>query len=365
MNINLGNYLENIIKTSSYSKKELCNKLNELYTFGDKPLSYTTFSTNIKNGEISLNEAIAIATLIEDMNLNKVVLIYKNKLSQDNKNNHSLKIKNAIIDMLKDKSTIDGVIYRSENILESESGGRFDVLFVSDDCKTVSLETVILGNVETYISKKAFFSNFDEILGEYSMTTNDFNELSLKVKIEFVEREGLSALNILGEKMEVINANIRDYMNNKRVSNSKKIKYKESYNITDLAENLIRKEDLDIHKAHEFHFGVDINHYYLFLATDGYDCEFEDNDEKTVVEVARIDKEDVFNYFKKTGLADNSLENIDISQLESYFDSKVIIEAVLRLYNEKLVNWEVIDVEFGLGPSIACKYFDFNYDIEF
>ncbi|MDQ9753333.1 hypothetical protein RFZ03_22135, partial [Acinetobacter baumannii] len=76
--INLGNYLDVLVRCSNYSKKDICNIINERYTLSDKPLAYTTFSNNLKDGEISLNEAIAMATII-DIDFNKIVNAYKNK----------------------------------------------------------------------------------------------------------------------------------------------------------------------------------------------------------------------------------------------------------------------------------------------
>lgn len=196
MNINLGNYLETMIKSSKYTKKELCNKLNELYTFGDKPISYSSFSNNIKNGEITLNETIAIATLIEDINLNKVVLMYKNKL---NTNKGEEGMKKVIVEMLKEHS-IAGVEYKEENIYEISSN-TFEALYISDNFKIATLERVILTGSKAHLQEVANFSNFDELLGECGMTNIEFDKLPLNEKIDFVSEEGISALDILGEDM--------------------------------------------------------------------------------------------------------------------------------------------------------------------
>ena len=211
MNINLGKYLETEIKFSKYTKKELCNKLNELYTFGDKPLSYTTFSNNVKNGEITFNEIIAIATLIDSINLNKVVLVYKNQL---NKNINKGEFHNMIKNVLKifNENTIAGVTYEKENIYEVAKYEVYEALYLSDDCKTVILERIDISNEKGYIQEVAHFTNFDEVLREYDMTINEFNGKSLNEKLDFVAQEGQSELDILGKEMNENSFSLDGYL---------------------------------------------------------------------------------------------------------------------------------------------------------
>lgn len=210
MNINLGNYLENKIKSSKYTKKELCNKLNELFTFGDKPISYSSFSNNIKNGEVTLNEVIAIATLIEDINLNKIVLIYKNKLN--NNKGEVEDMKSIVVEMLKDHSIVGNVEYKEENVYEI-SPDTFEALYVSDDFKIASLERILIEEDNAYLQEVANFTNFDELLGECGLSNNEFDKLPLNEKIDFVAQEGQSALDILGEDMKECAFLVKQYFN--------------------------------------------------------------------------------------------------------------------------------------------------------
>lgn len=199
MNINLGKYLEACINSSKYSKKELCNKLNELFVFGDKPITYSTFSRNISSGNITLNEAIAIATLIDDLNLNKVVLIYKNELNK--KQGEVNNMKNNLVKVFNENSIAGVREYKEENIYEIVKFEVYEALFVSEDCKTVILERIDIVSDNGFIQEVAHFTNFDELLGEYEMTASEFQKLPLNKQLDFVAQEGQSVLEVLGEDM--------------------------------------------------------------------------------------------------------------------------------------------------------------------
>lgn len=200
MKINLGRYLESCIKSSNYSKKELCDALNELFVFGDKHISYPTFSNNIRNGEITINEAVAMATLIEEINLNKIVLICKNELIKNNSNSvEVIEMKNKLVKIFNENSTVGIKEYKSENIYEIIRFEVYEALYVSEDYKVAAVERVDLTGV---IQEVAHFIDFDKILAECGMTVSRFEELPLNEKIDFLATEGQNALDILGRDMK-------------------------------------------------------------------------------------------------------------------------------------------------------------------
>lgn len=211
MNINLGNYLENKIKSSKYSKKDLCNKLNELFVFGDKPISYPTFSNNIKTGEITFNEVIAIATLIDDINLNKIVLIYRNELNKNNNKGEMVEMKKSLVKVFNENSIAGVKEYKEENIYEIAKFEVYEALYISNDYKVAILERIDIAEYKGVIQEVAHFTNFDEILGEAEMTASDFEKLPLNEKIEFVAVEGQGILDVLGEDMKEAEFDITSY----------------------------------------------------------------------------------------------------------------------------------------------------------
>lgn len=201
MNISLGNYLELCIKSSKYTKKELCDKLNELFVFDNKPIIYRTFSNNIKTGNITLNEAIAIATLVEELNLNKLVLIYKNELNKKNQKGEVNNMKKNLVKVFNENSIV-GVEYNENNIYEIAKFEVYEALFVSEDCKTVVLERIDIASDNGVIQEVAHFTNFDEVLGECGMTFDEFKDLTLNKQIDFVAEEGQSIIEVLGEDLK-------------------------------------------------------------------------------------------------------------------------------------------------------------------
>lgn len=203
MNINLGRYLESCIKSSKYSKKELCNALNELFVFGDKQISYPTFSNNIRNGEITINEAIAIATLIEEINLNKIVLICRNELIKNNNNVEVLEMKNKLVKIFNENSIVGIKEYKVENIYEIANFEVYEALYISEDYKVATVERIDISSGNTgIIQEVAHFIDFDKILAECEMSVSSFEELSLNEKIDFLATEGQNALDILDKNIK-------------------------------------------------------------------------------------------------------------------------------------------------------------------
>lgn len=211
MNINLGNYLENCIKSSKYSKKDLCNKLNELFVFGDKKISYPTFSNNIKTGDITFNEVIAIATLIEEINLNKVVLICRNELNKNNNKGEMIEMKKELVKVFNENSIAGVRGYKEENIYEIAKFEVYEGLYVSEDYQTAVLERIDISGDTGIIQEVAHFTDFENMLGECEMNTTEFEKLPLNEKIEFLASEGQSALDILGEDMKEQEFDINKY----------------------------------------------------------------------------------------------------------------------------------------------------------
>lgn len=146
---------------------------------------------------------------------------------------------------------------------------------------------------------------------------------------------------------------------------NRKLKRNGAYNITEYVMSLIKEESLDIFKADEYHFGVDINHYNVFVVSDGFDCYFEDDNNKSVVEVGKVDKEDVLEYLIKKDSKYEHLRKVNLSELELSVDDLVLIRAVLELYVEYGTNWEIVDTEFAVGVSVAGEYFNYDTNIEY
>lgn len=201
MNINLGNYLEESIKKSNYNKKELCNKLNELFTFSGKQISYTTFSNNIKNGEITLNEAIALATLIDSINLNKIVLLLKDELNKMQLIGDVENMRQSAADLLTTNSFL-GATYEPSDVYEIVRYEVYEGLFISEDGKTVIMERIELNEDIGTIQQVANFTNFNQILNENKISIDEFKNLPLNEQLCMVSSEAIVRLSVLGEKME-------------------------------------------------------------------------------------------------------------------------------------------------------------------
>lgn len=203
MDINVGKYLETIIRCSDYSKKDLCTEINKRYEIGNKPISYTTFSNNLKDGNITLNEIIAIATII-DIDLNKVVNAYKNKYNQISKK-EGIKMEKAIVEILNNESLVKGVEYKEENVYEIDADC-FECYHLSEDGNTAIMQCVTIedytcnGVDKGFITEKAYFTNFLDVLGECDMSLKEFKELPLNEKLCFLSDEGIGAMEILGEE---------------------------------------------------------------------------------------------------------------------------------------------------------------------
>lgn len=211
MNINLGNYLEGCIRNSKYSKTDLCNKLNELYLFDNKKISYPTFSKNIRTGNITFNEVVGIATLIEEINLNKVVLIYKNELNKNNNKGEMIEMKKELVKIFNENSIAGVNSYKEENIHEIAKFEVYECLYVSEDYKKVVLERIDIAGETGIIQEVAYFTDFDNILGESEMTITEFDKLPLNEKIDFIATEGIGALDILGEEMKEKDFDLNKY----------------------------------------------------------------------------------------------------------------------------------------------------------
>lgn len=208
MKINIGSYLEMVIRNSRYSKKDICNELNERYSFGAKPLSYTTFSNNLKEGNITINEAIGLATIL-NIDFNKVVNAYKNKYQIENLVCDDSKLKSIVADIVTTESSIKGVTYTDANVYPFKNGGEeptiFEVMYVSEDGNVaihymVHLDCYLDGSEDVgYLVQDAYFTNFLDILGESDMSIKDFYEMSVDDRLYYLLSEGESALAILGE----------------------------------------------------------------------------------------------------------------------------------------------------------------------
>ncbi|MBQ9000194.1 MAG: hypothetical protein IJ086_16080 [Clostridium sp.] len=204
MELNIGNYLESVIKNSGYTKKELCEELNKRYSINNKPISYTTFSNNLKEGNITLNEALALATII-NIDLNKIVNTYKNKYIQINKKQDNSDIKKNIIQILNTELSSEGVVYSEENIYEINDD-EYECMYLSKDGNKAIMNTVLLddyilhGADIGFIVEKANFDNFLDILGECNISINEFREMPLNERLTFLSNEGDSELMILGEE---------------------------------------------------------------------------------------------------------------------------------------------------------------------
>ena len=202
--INIGNYLEQRIKVSEYKTKkavfeELCNRYYE-----NEELSYSSFSRDIKNGTLTFNQAIELATIIP-IDINKIVNVLKNQynkkiLTEKGENNMKQNIMKEIAKILGENS-IANVKYEETNILEIVKFEVYEGLFLSNDNKTVIVERIDIEGETGLIQEVAHFTNFDEILGECGMSFEEFNKMPLNEKITFVAEEGQCALEILGEDM--------------------------------------------------------------------------------------------------------------------------------------------------------------------
>ena len=203
MNINIGNYLETIIRSSNYTKKEICEEINKRYNINNKTISYTTFSNNLKEGNITLNEALALATII-DIDLNKIVNAYKNKYNQINIKENEINMEKAIVDILNNESLVKGITYKEENVYDI-GGDAYECFYLSEDGNTALMQCVVLDNYicnnedKGYIIEKAYFTNFLNVLGELDMQLKDFKDLPLNEKLCLLSDEGMSSLEILGE----------------------------------------------------------------------------------------------------------------------------------------------------------------------
>lgn len=209
MDINIGRYIEGKIRNAGYSKKELCAEMNKRYAIGGKAIPYTTFSNNLKDGSITLNEAIAIATII-DIDLNNVVIAYKNKYNKNRKKDGSIKREKAIaidtiLSLLNAESIVGGIEYKRENIYAVYEEC-YNGYYLSEDGNTAILEFVLLDEFLKGTSEKgtitelAYFTNFLELLGESGMSLKEFKELPLSDKVLFLAKEGSNALTVLGDK---------------------------------------------------------------------------------------------------------------------------------------------------------------------
>ncbi|MBQ8998704.1 MAG: hypothetical protein IJ086_08485 [Clostridium sp.] len=204
MNLNIGKYLETVIRNSGYSKKEICEEINKRYNINSKPISYTTFSNNLKEGNITLNEALALATII-DIDLNKIVSTYKNKYNQINTRENEIIMEKVIVDILNNESLVKGITYKEENVYDI-GGDAYECFYLSEDGNTALMQCVTLDDYlhcsedKGFITEKAYFTNFLNILGELNMQLKDFKELPLNEKLCLLSDEGMSALEILGEE---------------------------------------------------------------------------------------------------------------------------------------------------------------------
>ena len=219
MKLNIGNYLETLIKSSKYSKKDICEEINKRYCINNKPISYTTFSNNLKEGNITINEAIAIATII-DIDFNKIVNVYKNKYNQLNKNDEDINMNKVIVDILNNESLVKGIEYKEENVYEiTGDDDEFECFYLSEDGNTAIMQSVLIDSYicnntdKGFIIEKAYFTNFLDILGESDIQLKDFKELPLKEKLSFLSEEGLSSLEILGEEPREIEFKPSKYLN--------------------------------------------------------------------------------------------------------------------------------------------------------
>ena len=216
MNVNIGNYLESIVRSSDYSKKEICEEINRRYNINNKTISYTTFSNNLKEGNITLNEALALATII-DIDLNKIVNTYKNKYNKINMKENEMNMEKVIVDILNNESLVKGITYKEENVY-NVGGDAYECFYLSEDGNTALMQCVVLDDCICnnkdigYIVEKAYFTNFLNVLGELDMQLKDFKDLPLNEKLSLLSYEGMSALEILGEEPREIDFVVSKYL---------------------------------------------------------------------------------------------------------------------------------------------------------
>ena len=201
MNINLGNYLEDVIRASSYTKKDLCTEINNRFKFDGKSINYSTFSNNIRTGDITFNEAIALATIIGDIDLNRVVLTFKNELIKESRLSDNETIsKLEVANLLNSNTLSNDIVFKESCILESTKNSYYKGLYVSDDFETAALYDINLQvSGKGLINELAYFTNFNELLLKTrGLVYSDFNNLSLIEKIAILEEEGCNERAVLG-----------------------------------------------------------------------------------------------------------------------------------------------------------------------
>lgn len=207
MKVNLGNYLETIIKQSNYSKKDLWNLLSSNFEIGDKPISYTTFSNNIKTGDITLNEAIALSTLI-NLDFNFLVNTIKSEVKKcsiaNKKNANNILDVELTLSILNNHIPVKDIFFTKDDLHEQEFGSSsfFDALYCDENLEKVYLCRL---TIEDHIATILTLGNFD-CFKDY-LDKNDleeFSTLDLSEKMNVVEFTYDKILSILNKKEEPI-----------------------------------------------------------------------------------------------------------------------------------------------------------------
>lgn len=212
MKVNLGNYLEGIIKKSNYSKKDLWNLLCTNFEIGEKPTSYTTFSNNIKSGDITLNEAIALSTLINlDFNfLSTAIKEEAKKFSfEENKSDSSVLNIELALNILNEYVPATDITFTKEDLYAQDFGDlAYDALYCDNDLNRAYLCRLIIFNSSNTITPSITievlgdFNNFKNYLNKQDL--EDFIDLDIAEKMNVVEHYYDNLLSILNRKRDFV-----------------------------------------------------------------------------------------------------------------------------------------------------------------
>ena len=135
-----------------------------------------------------------------------------------------------------------------------------------------------------------------------------------------------------------------------------------AYQINDIINKIKLEGKIDVQRADNYFVGIDEDDIYLFTVIDGLDKYFEDDMYKSSVQIAKIDKFDIFENLVKKNKVSNEKLDIDSSNIEIELNPYDIIESALSIYSEDYINEEIKEKECGCGGSVVTEYFscDFN-----